>query len=345
MSDLSTRKDEHIDLAKQDAALAQIPNSLDHVRLTHQALPECDADQIDASIRFLDMPLDAPIMISGMTGGSPRGDAINGVLAELANTHKLAFGVGSQRASLNQKNSQSGLRALASDIPLIGNLGAAQLIEQGDDSGIDLARRAIDDLEPNALAIHLNPLQELVQPEGDRNWYGVKDMLARLVKLADIPIIIKEVGAGLSVKTIMELRDIGITCFDIAGLGGTNWTRIENSRTDQTRQDIMEPFMDWGIPTCSALQDAHNAVHDIQLIGSGGVRHGLDIARCIWLGADIAAAAGPFIKAVELADGKLSPDRLNHVLGIWKQQIKVAMFLTGSKHIKALKRADGVITA
>ncbi|MGB1919533.1 MAG: type 2 isopentenyl-diphosphate Delta-isomerase [Candidatus Puniceispirillales bacterium] len=341
MSDLSTRKDEHIDLAKQDAALAQIPNSLDRVRLTHQALPECDADQIDASTDFLGITLDAPIMISGMTGGSSRGDAINDVLAELANTHKLAFGVGSQRASLSQQNSQSHMRALACDIPLIGNLGAAQLVEH---KGSDIALRAIDDLQPDALAIHLNPLQELVQPEGDRNWVGVRDMLANLVKQADIPIIIKEVGAGISVKTVTMLKDIGITYFDIAGLGGTNWTRIENSRTDQMRQDMMAPFMDWGIPTCEALQDLRGAVHDVRLIASGGVRHGLDVARCLWLGADIAAAAGCFIKAVEHADGQLDPERLDNVLTIWKKQLKTAMFLTGSKHIKALKQADGVVT-
>ena len=206
-------------------------------------------------------------MISGMTGGSSRGDAINNVLAELANTHKLAFGVGSQRASLSQQNSQSHMRRLACDIPLIGNLGAAQLVEH---KGSDIALRAIDDLQPDALAIHLNPLQELVQPEGDRNWVGVQDMLANLVKQADIPIIIKEVGAGISVKTVTMLKDIGISYFDIAGLGGTNWTRIENSRTDQMRQDIMAPFMDWGIPTCEALQDLRGAVHDVRLIASGG---------------------------------------------------------------------------
>ena len=274
MSDLSTRKDEHIDLAKDVEALAQIPNSLDRVRLTHQALPECDADHIDTRTRFLGKPLAAPLMISGMTGGSARGDAINKLLAETANTHKLAFGVGSQRASLSQNNSQSHLRGLATDIPLIGNLGAAQLIEAG---GITLALKAIDDLAPDALAIHLNPLQELVQPEGDRAWQGVLDMLAKLVKSTSTPIMIKEVGAGLSVKAVTRLRDIGIRCFDVAGLGGTNWARIENSRTDQRRQDIMAPFMDWGIPTCQALLDLRDAVTDIQLIGSGGVRHGLDV--------------------------------------------------------------------
>lgn len=340
MSDLSTRKDEHIDLAKDAEALAQVPNSLDHVRLTHQALPECDADDIDTRTRFLGKPLAAPLMISGMTGGSARGDAINKLLAEIANTHKLAFGVGSQRASLSQNNSQSQLRALAQDIPLIGNLGAAQLIEEG---GLTLALKAIDDLAPDALAIHLNPLQELVQPEGDRAWRGVLDMLAKLVKSTSTPIMIKEVGAGLSVKAVTRLRDIGIRYFDVAGLGGTNWARIENSRTDQRRQDIMAPFMDWGIPTCQALLDLRDAVNDIQLIGSGGVRHGLDVARCLWLGADIVAAAGVFIKALEAADGSLHPDQLSHVLDIWKDQIRVAMFLTGSSNIKALKEADGAI--
>ena len=340
MPDLSKRKGDHLDLAKMPLAMAQIENSLDRVRLKHQATPECDADKVDTRTRFLGYRLAMPLMISGMTGGLPRGDAVNMALAEVASQHGIALCVGSQRASLLAKQSQSGLRARAQGIPLIGNLGGVQLAEKG---GVDLARRAIDDLGADALTIHLNPLQELAQPEGDRNWVGVLAALRDVVKRVDVPIMVKEVGAGISARTATQLMDQGVGIIDIAGLGGTNWTRIEQNRSDTLRQEIMAPFLDWGIPTVDALKAVRAEATQALIIASGGVRHGLDIARCLWLGADMVSAAGVFIKALEDENNTLRPERLDALLSVWKEQLKTAMFLTASTTLKALKTADGEV--
>jgi isopentenyl-diphosphate delta-isomerase len=340
MPDLKGRKGEHLDLAKMPSAMAQVENSLDRVRLTHQALPESNADEIDTSMRFLNSRLAMPLMISGMTGGMARGDAINLALAEVASQHGIALCIGSQRASLMAKQSQSDVRARAKHVPLIGNLGGVQLAGEG---GIALAQRAIDDLGADAMAIHLNPLQEFAQPEGDRNWHGVLAALGELVKRSDVPIMVKEVGAGISATTARQLMDQGVTIIDIAGLGGTNWTRIEQSRSDPPRQQVMSPFLDWGIPTVDALKAVRAQHKDATIIASGGVRHGLDMARCVWLGADVVSAAGVFIKTLEDENGTLHLDRLDALLSVWKQQLKVAMFLTASKTLNALKTAEGIV--
>ena len=340
MPDLKERKGEHLDLAKMPSAMAQVENSLDRVRLTHQALPEANVDEADTSTRFLNYRLAMPLMISGMTGGMARGDAINLALAEIASEHRIALCIGSQRASLMARQSQSALRARAKNVPLMGNLGGVQLAGEG---GIALAQRAIDDLGADAMAIHLNPLQELAQPEGDRNWRGVLKALGELVKRSDVPIMVKEVGAGISAKTARQVMDQGVSIIDIAGLGGTNWTRIEQSRSDLLRQDVMMPFLDWGIPTVDALTSTRAEHKDAFIIASGGVRHGLDMARCVWLGADMVSAAGVFIKVLEDENQRLCPDRLDALLSVWKDQLKIAMFLTASKTLNALKTAEGVV--
>jgi len=193
------------------------------------------------------------------------------------------------------------------------------------------------------MAIHLNPLQELAQPEGDRNWRGVLTALGELVKRSDVPIMVKEVGAGISAKTARQVMDQGVSIIDIAGLGGTNWTRIEQSRSDLLRQDVMMPFLDWGIPTVDALTSTRAEHKDAFIIASGGVRHGLDMARCVWLGADMVSAAGVFIKVLEDENQRLCPDRLDALLSVWKDQLKIAMFLTASKTLNALKTAEGVV--
>jgi isopentenyl-diphosphate delta-isomerase len=340
MPDLRERKGEHLDLAKMPSAMAQVENSLDRVRLTHQALPEIDADDVDTSTKFLNYRLAMPLMISGMTGGMPRGDAINLALAEMASQHGIAICIGSQRASLMVKQSQSELRARAKGVPLIGNLGGVQLAGEG---GLALAQRAIDDIGADAIAIHLNPLQELAQPEGDRDWRGVLATLGELVKKSEVPIMVKEVGAGISAKTARQLMDQGVRIIDVAGLGGTNWTRIEQSRSDPLRQDVMAPFLDWGISTVDALISARAEHKDATIIASGGIRHGLDVARCVWLGSDLVSAAGVFIKVLEDENQTLRPNRLDALLSVWKDQLKIAMFLTASKTLKALKTAEGEV--
>ena len=215
-----------------------------------------------------------------------------------------------------------------------------QLAREG---GIDLAKRAVETLEADAMAIHLNPLQELAQPEGDRDWRGVLKAIGKLQKELPCPVIVKEVGAGISSQVAGQLFAEGVQWIEIAGLGGTNWTRIETMRRNDDEQEIMTPFLDWGNSTLDSLFAITEDHPSIRLIASGGIRHGLDAAKAIWMGAEIAAAAGPMLRAAEDEDGNLTPENLNIHLEQWKAQMQMALFLTGSQNLSAFRDAEGVI--
>lgn len=337
------RKDAHIDLALTPETASAVDNSLDRLNFTHCALPEIDLDDIDCSTHFLDHHLSAPILIGAMTGGTPRAEAINAALARAAQDHKIGLAVGSQRAALELGQTARNLRDAAPDIPIIGNLGGVQLAQPG---GLDLARAAVDDLQANAIAIHLNPLQEVMQPEGDRDWRGVTASIEALVKTEICPVIVKEVGAGISAKVAATLFDIGVAAVDVAGLGGTNWARIE-ARRRADDGDALAPFFDWGVPTLDCLTETCNACPGHTVIASGGVRHGLDAMRAYWLGADMVSVAGPVLKHL-LADDKQPDDAaLYGFIAHIKQQIAVTLFLTGARNLKDLRhkeaRLDGAI--
>ncbi len=342
------RKNIHLDLARRNEALANTPNQLDRVRLTHNALPELDFDAVSTRSRFLGYDLAMPLMIGAMTGGTDRADTLNAHLAEAANAAGVGLAFGSQRASLENGNGggrgQARLRRLAPSVPLIGNLGGVQLARDG---GIDLALRAAESIEADALAIHLNPLQELVQPEGDRDWRGVEEAITTLVEKLPCPVIVKEVGAGLSASVAGRVAAMGVRYVDCAGLGGTNWTRIENLRrddgTDTGDTETFAPYLDWGIPTLEALKSIRSAQPSLGLIASGGIRNGLDAARAIWLGADMVAAAGHFLKAAEDDQGQPSPEALARALERWQEQCRIALFLTGSADLSAFRSAEGKI--
>jgi len=339
MTRTADRKDTHLDLARKPQSQSGVSHDLDRVRPEHNAMPECHLDEIDLGTRFLGHTLSMPLMIGAMTGGTDRADAINLVLAEAASDAGIALAVGSQRASLETGRDQAKLRKRAVNIPVIGNLGGVQLARPG---GIDLARRAVDALEADAMAIHLNPLQEITQPEGDLDWRGVEEAIARLCQILPCPVFVKEVGAGLSASVAARLMAAGVRYVDVAGLGGTNWTRIEAQRRKGDK-DIFAPFLDWGIPTLEALLDIRTSLPDMGLIASGGIRHGLDAARAIWLGADMVAAAGHFLTLAEDDKAKLTPAKLHQGLADWRQQMRMALFLTGSVNIAAFRRAKGQI--
>ena len=329
------RKDAHLDLAKSDLAKAQITHPFDKVSLQHHALPDMAMDEIDVTKRFLSKRLDVPFFIGAMTGGTDRADAINACLAEVAQETNIALALGSQRASLANNRDVSYLRKLAPNAVLIGNLGITQLAQEG---GFDMAMRAIDSIEANAMAIHLNPLQEAAQPEGDHDWRGVTDALAHFIKQSPVPVIVKEVGAGISASLAAYLGAMGAAYVDIAGLGGTNWTRIEAARHQSPQQNaILAPFLDWGIDTKTAISDASALASGTRLIASGGIRHGLDVAKALALGADMVCAAGPILKSLESADGTLSQDALMDEITIWTEQLRLACFLTNSAKIGDLK--------
>ena len=345
------RKDAHLDLAKQPALQAQIAHPLDAVSLTHYALPDLNLPDISLTTSFCGHRLASPFYIGAMTGGTDRADRINHALAEVAADKNIALALGSQRASLSQNRSQKALRHAHPKLALIGNLGITQLAAKG---GHDMAMRAIDDSEASAMAIHLNPLQEAAQPEGDHDWRGTRSALANFIAKSPVPVIVKEVGAGISVELAKTLDGMGAAYIDIAGLGGTNWTRIEVARhrpdnhepdnhqpaspNKKSRDALFAPFLDWGIDTLTALTNARAALPHARLIASGGIRHGLDGAKCLALGADMVCAAGPFLRALEDESGTLHQARLATAIDDWHDQLRLACFLTNSSTVTALRQ-------
>lgn len=335
-SDLSRRKDDHLDIVLDPRkAVRQMDAGWAALRFEHCALPELNLDDIDLGSQLLGITLRAPLLISSMTGGAQRAESINRHLAEAAEALGIAMGVGSQRVSLQSGHDQGltvSLRRLAPSVPLLANIGGAQLREAG---GQDLARRAVDALEANGLIIHLNPLQEAVQPEGDRNWQGVLDSIADLTRLLPVPVIVKEVGAGLSAAVAKALVDAGVHVIDVAGAGGTSWAAVEAERAvnDHDRAVAMA-FADWGIPTARAVQAVRQALPEITLIASGGVRDGVDAAKAIRLGADLVGqAAGVLEVATQSTEAVIAH------FEVLIRQLRIACFCTGSRNLAALRQA------
>jgi isopentenyl-diphosphate delta-isomerase len=333
------RKDAHLQLALDGLAQSGVSAGFDVVNLAHCALPEINLAQIELGVEFLDRALSAPLFIGAMTGGTARASRINQALARIAADEGIGLAVGSQRASLEQGLSQAELRGLAPTVPLIGNLGGIQLAQPG---GLDLARRAVDDLEADALAIHLNPLQEAVQPEGESDWRNVADAIEQAVASLPCKIIVKEVGAGISGTVAQRLVECGVWAIDVAGLGGTNWTRIEAARHSDA--DLFAPFLDWGMPTVTCLREVKAAIPNGVVLASGGVRHGLDAAKAIWLGASAVSLAGPVLKAL-VGPQNGAPDEAAARAAIRdiKAQMRLALFLTGAPTIAAFRTVEGHI--
>lgn len=293
------RKDQHLDAVLAGAGRHAAHTGFDDWRFVHEALPDLDYATIDLGVDFLGRRLKSPFLISAMTGGPARAADINARLAEAAEHLGIALAVGSQRAALDGDGSAHGLdrslRRRAPDTPILANIGAAQLT-QG--FGRDEAMRVIDMIEADALVVHLNPLQEACQPEGDRNWWGVAAALHALVRDLDVPVIVKETGAGISALTAQRLVAMGVAGVDVAGAGGTNWALVEGARCEEPSDRAhAAAFADWGIPTARAIAEARNALPAVLLIGSGGIRHGVDAAKAIRLGADVVGMAGGVLDA------------------------------------------------
>jgi isopentenyl-diphosphate delta-isomerase len=335
-SDLSRRKDDHLDIVLNPArAGTRTASGLAALRFEHCALPELRLDDIDLGSSLLGIRLRAPFLISSMTGGAKRADAINRHLAEAAQALGIAMGVGSQRVSLQGQNHQGltrELRQIAPDIPLLGNIGAAQLLGPG---GLDLARRAVDSLQASALIVHLNPLQEAVQAEGDRDWRGIIDAINTIVVGLDVPVIAKEVGAGFSARVARRLVEAGVQVIDVAGAGGTSWAAVEAERAgSMADRQVAMAFADWGIPTATSLIEVRKALPDVALIASGGIRDGVDAAKAIRLGANLVGQA-----AGVLSDATVSTQAVIDHFDIMIRQLRIACFCTGSADLAALRTA------
>lgn len=335
MSEIEQRKRDHIDIVMSGAARHYAPAGFDAVSFVHNALPEVDLDQIDLSTAFLGKTLRLPFLASSMTGGPDISDRINRAIAEAAQHLGFAMGVGSQRISLTTAERHGlgrELRRIAPDIPIYGNLGAVQLVHG---MGLEEARRAVEQIEADALILHLNPLQEALQEGGDRNWTGVEAAIASLARSLVVPIIAKEVGSGISAALARRLVNCGVAAIDVAGAGGTSWAAVEGRRSShQDGQSLGEIFRDWGIPTARCLMDIHGAMPEVPLIASGGIRHGLDGAKAIRLGASLAGQAGSLLPAAMQGTEAV----IAHVEA-FAAALRIACFATGTADLAALRQA------
>jgi len=329
------RKDQHLDVVLSGRGRHARDAGFDSIRFVHEALPDLDHDKIDLGADFLGRRLKAPLLISSMTGGPARAEAVNARLAEAAQHLGIALAVGSQRTAL-QDSAVAGLdlslRRRAPDTPILSNIGAAQLTRG---FGLDEARRVIEMIGADALIVHLNPLQEACQPEGDRDWWGVGAALEALIRKIEVPVVVKETGAGLSGRTARRLIDMGAAAVDVAGAGGSNWALIEGERAaDPADKAHALAFADWGIPTPRAIVDVRRACPDAVVIGSGGIRDGLDVARAIRLGADIVGQAAGALQAATLSTEAV----VAHFQGLIRQ-LRTTCFCTNSGNLGALRRA------
>ena len=322
------RKAEHIRLALDERTQGDRSYFDDWV-FGHEALPELDLDEVDTSVEFLGKRLRAPLLVSCMTGGTDQATPINLRLAEAAERAGVAVGVGSQRKTLEEGSHAETfqVRAVAPTVPLLGNLGAVQL-NYG--FGLPECRRAVEMIGADALALHLNVLQEAIQPEGQTDFSGLLAKMAEVAAGLEVPVIAKEIGCGLSAATARRLAEAGISILDTAGVGGTSWARIEARRAGDV--PLGELFAGWGIPTPESIRQVAS-VPGVTVIGSGGLRNGLDVAKAIALGADVTGMAYPFLRpATESADAVVAT--IERIV----RELRVAMFCVGARTVEELKQ-------
>ncbi len=328
------RKSAHLSIcATQDVEADRIDSGFDAWRFPHVSLPEIDAGEIDVRTEFLGKEFAAPILISGMTGGSLPARDINRSLATAAQELGIGMGLGSQRAMLEDLSLRSTyeVRDVAPDILLLANLGAVQL---GRGLGVEACSEVVESVGADALVLHLNPLQEMVQPEGDRNWKGILDRIATICEELAVPVVLKETGAGMGGKMGSIAESVGAAALDVGGAGGTSWGYIEGFRSeDSVRRQIGETFRNWGISTYDSVR-ALRETTAIPLVASGGVRSGLEVAKAIAIGATVCGSALPFFRAVR-EEGVQGVCALTNR---WVEELKIAMMCTGSGDLTALGR-------
>ena len=331
-SKIDQRKADHIKINLEQDVRSARTTGLENYYFTHEALPELDLSRIDTTLKLFDKRLAAPILISSMTGGTAEAETINLRLAEAAQETGVAMGVGSQRAALENPDQAKTfqVRRVAPDILLFANLGAVQL-NYG--YNIDHCRRAVDMIQADALILHLNPLQEAVQDGGDVNFAGLANKIEEVCKQIEVPVIAKEVGWGISEKTAKLLANCGVSAIDVAGAGGTSWSQVEMHRApDEFTRQLAATFVGWGIPTTDSILNVKKAAPNMITFASGGLKDGLDIAKCLALGATLGGMAGPFLKAAAV-----STQKAVEMMKLTQRQIEVTMFACGAKELEELE--------
>ncbi len=328
----STRKIQHVNIVLEKNVQHTTPTGFDDVNFYHYALPELNYSEINTETTFLGRKFSLPFMVLSMTGGHEEVEEINKDLAVACEEKNIVMGVGSQRAMIEKPELKKTfyVRDVAPKVFLCGNIGGYQLTKYP----FEKIETMINAIEANALCIHLNPLQEIVQPEGDRDWRGVLAAIEKTCNKLDVPVIAKEVGAGINADVCKELEAAGVSAIDVSGTGGTSWAGIEVHRKGAEAGKL---YWNWGVPTATALIEAAKAVK-VPLIASGGVRNGLHVAKAIRLGATLAGGASPFLKAQKLG-GIGGSASVKKEIEKWETELKIAMFLTRSKNLQALKKA------
>jgi isopentenyl-diphosphate Delta-isomerase len=350
----SSRKQQHVELTvTRDVNFRTKTTGFERWEFLHNALPELNFSDVDPSCTFLGKTMALPLIVSSMTGGYGDALRINRQLAEVCRDQKIGMGVGSQRQALEDSTfhrSYSVVREVAPDIPIIGNIGAAEVARLKDASPV---LRLSEMIKADAFAVHLNPLQELLQPEGSPEFAGVLRGIELLVKSLRLPVIVKEIGAGISANVARRLLGVGVSIIDVAGAGGTSWAGVEILRRNKqttgkrnskisAREDFSAQFWDWGIPTVDALRqvcslkDQHPS---LKVISSGGIQNGLDIAKSLAFGADLTGMARPMIVALESG----GVGALHQLIARIAMELKGAMFLTGSKSLADLQHQQLIL--
>ncbi len=331
-----SRKLDHVRIVlDEDVSAKGVYTGFSAYRLPHEALPELDLAEINTTTTFLGKPLRAPLLLSSMTGGAPDVARINMALAEAAETLGLAMGVGSQRSALRDERLAYTyqVRRVAPRIPLLANLGAVQL-NYG--YGVDECRRVVEMIEADALILHFNALQEAVQPEGNTNFKGLLRRVEQVCRCVGVPVIAKEVGNGIGAGTARRLVEAGVWAIDVAGAGGTSWSEVERFRqTSAMGARVASAFAGWGIPTTEAIRQVRAALPQITLIGSGGIRSGVDIAKALALGADLAGTARPALEPATAEEGAAA---VIAGLRAYIDELRVAMFCSGCGDLAALRQ-------
>ncbi len=328
---IDQRKADHIKINLEHDVRSALTSGLENYRFSHEALPELDLERIDSTLSLFGKKLNSPILISSMTGGTDAAKTINMRLAEAAQECGIAMGVGSQRAAIEHPEQAETfqVRKVAPDILLFANLGAVQL---NHGYGIDQCRKAVDMIQADALYLHLNPLQEAVQDAGDTDFSGLARKMEEVCKKLEVPVIAKEVGWGISERTAKLLANCGVSAIDVAGAGGTSWSQVEMHRApDEFTRQLAATFVGWGIPTAESILNVKKAVPEMTVFASGGLKDGLDIAKCVALGATLGGMAGQFLKAAAISN-----ENIIEAMKLTMRQIEVTMFAVGVEKLEGL---------
>lgn len=345
------RKREHIALALEESTQGVSSSDWDQYQLQHEAFPEINLKEVDVSASFFSSSLSSPLFISSMTAGHEQGEIINYRLAKLSEKKQILMGVGSQRKELQDPQASEEWKKIKRQFPdslLMGNIGLTQIIT----STTDTVQRLVDSLEAKALIVHTNPMQEALQDEGTPDFRGGLQALENLCKKISVPVVVKEVGFGFTSQSLKALTETGIAAVDVSGKGGTHWGRIEGLRSqNKMRNEVSLTFAQWGRTTLETLKDfadtfssGTNSLNEVSMLksptktlpyeiwASGGIRNGLDAAKCLSLGAQLVGLAQPWLKAALVSEEELDLlfDRL-------QLELQIALFCTGSANISQLR--------